>query len=161
MLAETIVWIVCIGLVTYKYDLILQNYSNKMSDSHHFLIFSFIIICCFYVLYNFFLLENKKKLMESIIWIIFITTMSTSCRNRLGEDLDSFHFLLFSLVIFYCIYIYRQIYPKEEQKIIEKIIVVFLIVIKILGPTISYLWPYGVDYPDDFDWTGWPDDIDL
>jgi hypothetical protein len=82
--------------------------------------------------------------------------ISASCRNNLGEDLDSFQFLFFSLAVLYLIYIYRLIYPKEEILVIPKILIINLIVLKIFWPTIIYVWPYGADYPDDFDWTDWP-----
>lgn len=157
MLIETIIWIIGLGLITYKYDIVLLASINKMSDNYHFIIFSFLIIFCFNTLYKTFFPKRKKELNESFIWITFITTMSVSCRNKLGEDLDTFHFIFFSLIILYLIYIYRSVYPKEETFVAQKIILVILIVLKIFWPTIVYLWPYGTDYPDDFDWTGWPD----
>ena len=107
--------------------------------------------------FKIFIPEKIQKLNESLIWISFITVISASCRNELGEDIDTFEFLFFSLNLLYIIYIYRLLYPKEETFIIQKIIIVNLIVLKIFWPTIIYLWPYGEDYPDNFDWTGWPD----
>ena len=157
MVLETIIWIICLGLITYRCDIILLNSTNKMSDNYHFVISSFLIMYCMNILYKTFLPEKKKELNESFIWILFITTMSISCRNNLGEDLDTFNFLFFSLIVLYLIYIYRLISPKEEILIIPKIIVIILIVFKIFWPTIIYLWPYGTDYPDGFDWTDWPD----
>lgn len=150
MLLETIIWIICLGLITYKYDVMLLDSTNKMSDQHHFIIFSYLIIFCLSFLYK------KKDLNESIMWIMFIKTISLSCRNMLGEDIDTFHFIFFSLSFIYLIYIYKLIHPKEEKFIIQKIIIIILIVLKIFWPTIVYLWPYGTDYPDDFDWTDWP-----
>jgi hypothetical protein len=156
MLLETIIWIISLGFITYKYDIILLNSINKMSDDYHFIIFSYLIIFFINIFYKIFSLKKKKELNESFIWIIFITTMSVSCRNKLGEDIDTFHFIFFSLTVFYLIYIYRFFHLKEETLITPKIIIVILIVLKIFWPTITYLWPYGVDYPDDFDWTDWP-----
>ena len=153
MLLE-IIWIISIILITYKYDIALLNSTNKMSENYHFVIFSCLIIYCLNIFYKTFLLKRKK---ESFIWVIFITTMSVSCRNQLGEDLDTFNFMLFSLIVFYLIYIYRSIIPKEETFVAQKILIVILIVFKIFWPTIIYLWPYGNDYPDGFDWTDWPD----
>lgn len=152
MLIETIIWIIGLSLIIYKYDIILLNSINKMSDNDHFIVFSFLLI---YFLNIF--PQKKKKLKESFIWITFITLMSASCRNELGRDLDTFHFITFSLIVLYCIYLYRSIYPKEEKSITKKIIIIILIVFKIFWPTLTYLWPYGTDYPDDLDWTGWPD----
>ena len=40
MLLETIIWIIGLGLITYKYDIILLDSINKMSDDYHFIIFS-------------------------------------------------------------------------------------------------------------------------
>nr|QYJ09272.1 hypothetical protein [Pleurosigma sp. mgcode 4] len=157
MTIETIIWIISIGFITYKYDIILLNSNDKMSDNYHFIVFSYLIMHCFHTLYKTFFNEKTKELNESFIWIIFITIMSVSCRNNLGEDLDTFHFLFFSLIVLYLLYIYRSIYPKEETLIIPKILIVILIVFKIFWPTITYLWPYGADYPDNFDWTDWPD----
>ena len=157
MLLETIIWIISLGLITYKYDIILLNSINKMSDDYHFVAFNCLIIYFLHILYKTFFPKRKKKLNESFIWITFITTMTISCRNNLGEDLDTFHFLVFSLLVLYLIYIYKLISPKKEILIIPKIIIVILIVFKILWPTITYLSPYGSDYPDGFDWTDWPD----
>ena len=153
MLLE-IIWIISIILITYKYDIALLNSTNKMSENYHFVIFSCLIIYCLNIFYKTFLLKRKK---ESFIWVIFITTMSVSCRNQLGDDIDTFNFILYSLIVFYLIYIYRIIVPKEETFVAQKMLIVILIVLKILWPTIVYLWPYGSDYPDDFDWTHWPD----
>lgn len=156
MLIATIIWIICLGLLTYKYDIMLLDSINKMSDNYHFIIFSYLITCCLNFLYIVLFPKKKQEFYESVIWIIFITTMSASCRNYLGEDIDFFQYILFSLTLLYLIYIYRSIYPKEETLVTLKIIIVILIVLKIFWPTITYLWPYGVDYPDDFDWTDWP-----
>ena len=157
MLIETVIWIICMGLITYSYDITLLNSINKMSDNYHFIFFSSIILIIFNLFYKTFFPERKKKINESFIWVTFITAMSVSCRNNLGEDLDTFHFLVFSLIILYLMYIYKLIYPKEEKFIIPKIFIIILIVFKIFWPTIIYLWPYGADYPDNFDWTDWPD----
>lgn len=157
MLRETVIWIFIVAFISYKHDIYLLNSINKMSDIHYLITFSFSTMFFFYTFYKFFFLYRKKELNESFIWITFIITMSISCRNRLGEDLDSFHFLFFSLTILYLIYIFRSIYPKEEILVFEKIIIINLIVLKILWPGIIYLWPYGTDYSSDFDWTGWPD----
>lgn len=156
MLIGTIIWILSVGSITYKLDITLLKSSNSMSDNHHFLIFSFLIMACLYICYKMFFYHKCKDLYESFIWITYITAMSASCRNALGDDLDWSQFVLFSLAILYLIYIYRYIYPKEEVLIIPRILVVNLIVLKIFWPTIVYVWPYGEDYPDDYDWTGWP-----
>lgn len=156
MLLETLFWIIGLGFITYKYDIMLLDSINKMSDNHHFIIISCFMICCLYILSRTLFPFRKKELNESFIWIIFIKTMSLSCRNQLGGDIDTFHFLYFSLMVLYLIYIYRLIHPKEETLVIQKIIIVSLVVLKIFWPTIVYLWPYGADYPDDFDWTDWP-----
>ena len=114
MLLE-IIWIISIILITYKYDIALLNSTNKMSENYYFVIFSCLIIYCLNIFYKTFLLKRKK---ESFIWVIFITTMSVSCRNQLGEDLDTFNFLVFSLLVLYLVYIYKLIYPKKEILII-------------------------------------------
>lgn len=157
MRLETILWILLISVITYKYDINLLDSINKMSDNDDFIILSFLIVCWFFFFFKIFIPEKIQKLNESLIWISFITVISASCRNELGEDIDTFEFLFFSLNLLYIIYIYRLLYPKEETFIIQKIIIVNLIVLKIFWPTIIYLWPYGEDYPDNFDWTGWPD----
>ena len=157
MTLETIVWIISLGFITYKYDITLLNSINKMSDTYHLVLFSCFLIYCLNILYKIFFPDRKQKLRESLIWITFITTMGISCRNKLGEDIDTFHFLFFSLTILYLIYIYRSIDQKKETFIVQKIIAIILIVLKILWPTIVYFWPYGTDYPDEFDWTNWPD----
>lgn len=151
MILETVLWIIVIIIITYKYDIILLTYNNKMSDNYHFIIFSYLII----FLFNIFS-KKKKKLNESLIWITFIIIMSISCRNNLGEDLDTFNFIYFSLIMLYLIYIFKIINPKEEKLVILKIIIILLIVFKIFWPTITYLWPYGSDYPNKFNWSEWP-----
>lgn len=157
MFLETIFWIIGLGVITYKYDIFLLNSINKMSDTYHFIICSCLITYCFHIFYKKFFPEKKKKLNESFIWVTFITTVSVSCRNNLGEDIDTFNFIFLSLIVLYIIYIYRLVHPKEETLTFQKIIIITLIVFKIFWPTISYLWPYGADYPDNFDWTDWPD----
>jgi len=156
MLLETVFWVISVGLITYNFDVMLLNSINKMSDDHHFIIFNFLFLPALKIFYKIFLPERKKKLSESLIWVTFIITMSISCRNRLGDDLDTFHFLVFSLVVLYFVYVYRLIHPKEEKFIPHKIILITSIVLKIFWPTIVYLWPYGSDYPDNYDWTDWP-----
>lgn len=155
MLLETIVWIVCLGLITYKYDIMLLNSINKMSDDYHFITFNCLIIFFINIFYKTFFFK-KKNLNESLIWIMFISTMSISCRNILGKDIATLDYINFSLALLYLIYVYRLLNPKEETFVLLKIIIINLIVLKTFWPTIIYLWPYGVDYPDEFDWTDWP-----
>ena len=72
MLLETVIWIISLILITYKYDVTLLNSTNKMSENYHFIIFSCLIIYCLNIFYKTFLFKRKKELKESFIWIIFI-----------------------------------------------------------------------------------------
>jgi hypothetical protein len=156
VLIGTIIWIICVEVIIHKYDVMLLDSINKMSRDYHFIFLSFLITCCLYLIYRLFFPEKIQEFNESFIWITFITTMSISCQNLLGDDIDTFHYLYFSLTVLYLIYVCRLIHPKEEKLVALKIIIVILVLLKIFWPGLTYLWPYGTDYPDDFDWTGWP-----
>jgi hypothetical protein len=165
MLKNIIIWIFAIGKITWEYDKFFSNqqFEKNLSESYHFIIFSLILTTIFYVLHNYFFPKNKNKLLKSVYWVILITTLSASCRNKLGKDLTDVHFAFYSVTIFYCIYIHKQFYPKEETFILPKIIIIWLIVFKILWPPLIYVWPYWPrkkrPYPEDLfdDWF----DIDI
>lgn len=144
MLKNIIIWIFAIGKIMWEYDKFFSNqqFEKNLSDSYHFIIFSLILtnILCF--IHNYFFNKNKNELIKSVYWIIFITLLSASCRNKLGKNLTDFHFLTYSATLLYCIYIHKQFYPKEETLIILKIIIILLVVLKILWPTLVYIWPY-------------------
>lgn len=144
MLKNIIIWIFAIGKIMWEYDKFFSNqqFEKNLSDSYHFIIFSLILtnILCF--IHNYFFKKNKDELIKSVYWIIFITLLSASCRNKLGKNLTDFHFLIYSAALFYCIYIHKQFYPKEETLIIFKILIIWLIVLKVLWPTLVYIWPY-------------------
>ena len=62
MLLETVIWIISLILITYKYDVTLLNSTNKMSENYHFIIFSCLIIYCLNIFYKTFLFKRKKEL---------------------------------------------------------------------------------------------------
>lgn len=165
MLQNIIIWIVTIGKITWEYDRFFSNkeFEKNLSVGHHFIIFSLILTIILYALHRYFFPKNKDELIHSIYYIVFITMVSTACHNKLGKDLTSFHFVFFSVSLFYCSYIHKQYYPKEETSIIPKIIIIWLIVLKILWPPLDYVWPYWPrkkrPYPEDLfdDWF----DVDL
>lgn len=144
MLKIIIIWIFLIGKITWEYDKFFSNqqFEKNLSESYHFLIFSIIVTTIIYFISEYFLKKNKNEVLKSFYWIIFITLLSASCRNKLGKDLTDFHFLIFSINIFYCIYIHKQFYPKKETLILSKIIIIGLVVLKILWQPIIYVWPY-------------------
>lgn len=144
MLKNICIWILLISKTTWEYDKFFSNnqFEKNLSESHHFLMFSLILTIILYIVSNYFFPKNKDKLIKSIYWIIFITTISASGQNELGKDLNSIHFIAYSIAIFYCMYIHKQFFPKEETYIIPKIIIIWLIVLKILWPPLVYVWPY-------------------
>lgn len=144
MLKNIIIWILVISKTTWEYDKFLSNqqFDKNLSEHYHFIGFSLVITIILYYMYDYFFQKNKDELLKSFYWIIFITLLSSSCRNKLGKNLSDFHFLAYSVTIFYCIYIHKQFYTKEEPLILSKIIVIWLIVLKILWPPLIYVWPY-------------------
>ena len=144
MLRNIIIWIFITGKITWEYDKFFsdQQFEKNLSESYHFIIISLILTIVIYMSHNYLFPKNKDELIKSVYWIIFITTLSASCRNQLSKDITYFHFIAYSMTTFYFIYIHKQIYPKEETLIIFKIIIIWLIVLKILWPLFVYVWPY-------------------
>lgn len=144
MLTNIIIWILSIGKLIWEYDKFFSNqqFETNLSESHHFIIFSLIFSIIFYTFHRKFMKTKKKNFIESIFLVIFITTMGASCRNELGKDMTQLHYITYSLVLLYCIYIQKQCHSKEETLIIPKIIIIWLIVLKILWPPLVYVWPY-------------------
>lgn len=160
MLINLVIWILAIGKTTWEYDKFFSNpqFEKNLSESHHFIFFSIILTIILYKLYDYFFPTNKDKLIKSIYWIIFITLLSASCQNDFGKDINFDNFVSFSITMLYCMYIHKQFYPSEENFILPKIIIIWLIVLKILWSPIVYVWPYWPrkqrPYPEDLfdDW---------
>lgn len=144
MLQNILIWIITIGKFTWEYDKFFSNpqFEKNLSESHHFILFSLILTVILYILHNYYFPKNEDELIKSLYWIVFITTISASGQNKLGRDLSYFHFIMYSAAMLYFMYIHKQFYLKEETFIIPKIIIIWLIVLKILWPLIIYVWPY-------------------
>jgi hypothetical protein len=165
MLNNLLIWILIIGKFIWEYDKFFSNqqFEKNLSESYHFILFSLIVSTILYKLHNKFFYTKKEELLESLYWIIFITAMGSCCSNSLGKDLTDFHYITYSLVLFYSLYIHKNFSQKKETFTSPKIIFIWLIVFKILWPPILYLWPFWPrkqrPYPEDLfdDWF----DVDL
>ena len=61
MRLETILWILLISVITYKYDINLLDSINKMSDNDDFIILSFLIVCWFFFFLKYLFLRKYKN----------------------------------------------------------------------------------------------------
>ena len=150
MTRETIFCVLLVNYILYRYDIFLLHHLHSMSDRYDFICLNLIVLYYLAIYYNFFVPYRKKDLSESVTWIIFIIMVSSSSKNILKEMIGVFDFLFLSVIFFYVVFVTRLIYIKNETNVFWKILIVFLIVLKILWPGILYTWPYRCDYPDDF-----------
>jgi hypothetical protein len=94
--------------------------------------------------------ENDSKL--ALYWLIFIVLMSLCVRNEYGHDIETTHYVIFSIAMGYCIRIHKEFYPRETRFLFFKICIVCSIVLQIFWPLILYLWPfnYWIISPEEF-----------
>lgn len=157
MLLGIILWILAIGGITLQIDVVRQDSINKMSNEYHFIFLGILIAYLLNLFYNIVLPKKKKDLFESFMWIIFIATISMCCYNPSGDDIETGEYFYFSLGFLYIIYLYKlEWYPKEEALVLEKSIFIIVFFLVLLWPGLQYLSPWSCEYPDNFDWTGWP-----
>ena len=144
MIIFIILWLIIIVPTTYYIDKIYPNYyPDKTTDTYHFIIFSFLLTSSFFlILYPRLSKQQQQDLVEAYFWIVFITLMSSCCRNSIGRDVNEPHFAMFSFLMLYYSFIFRSIKPKEEKFLELKIFLISLVVLKILWPALCYCWPF-------------------
>lgn len=84
--------------------------------------------------------EYTKNLI--IYWVIFIILMSLCVRNEYGYDIETTHFVIFSLAMAYGMHLHKEFYPKETNFVGLKLVITCLVVLQVFWPLFLYVWPF-------------------
>nr|YP_010516748.1 hypothetical protein OOD24_mgp07 [Haslea karadagensis]UXN44291.1 hypothetical protein [Haslea karadagensis] len=85
-------------------------------------------------------IENDANLI--FYWILFIILMSLCVRNEYGHDIETLHYIMFSLAMGYFVYLHKEFYPRDTKLMLFKCLVLIFILVQLYWSLILYLWPY-------------------
>nr|YP_010516684.1 hypothetical protein ON925_mgp32 [Haslea provincialis]UXN44227.1 hypothetical protein [Haslea provincialis] len=76
-------------------------------------------------------------------WILFIILMSLCVRNEYGHDIETLHYIIFSVAMGYFVYLHKEFYPRKTKLILLKYLALVFFLIQLYWSLILYLWPYA------------------
>nr|QUS63614.1 hypothetical protein [Haslea silbo] len=86
-------------------------------------------------------IENDTNLI--FYWFLFVILMSLCVRNEYGHDIETLHYIIFSVAMGYFVYLHKEFYPRDTKFIFFKYLILSFLLVQLFWLLILYLWPYN------------------